>query len=224
METGKVYALLGANGAGKTTLFNLLSGFLRPDAGDIYIHGKPTKGKLPYAVNRLGISRTFQDLRLATKLTVKENIKLAMPGNPSDRWHTALLPAAFFRKTEEEMERKAAQILQQCFLTDVQDSLAGEISYGQQKLTTIGCCIANDAKLLLLDEPVAGINPEYRDKMTILLSQLKQQGKSILLIEHNTEFIKSVADQVFFLHNGKLATFANISALKADPLVMEAYT
>lgn len=157
LEMGKVYALLGANGAGKTTLFNLLSGFLRPDAGEITIQGKPTKGKLPYAVNRLGISRTFQELRLATKLTVKENIKLAMQGNRSGNCYNALLPDAFFKQENAAKERKGATVLEQCFLTDVQDSLAGEISYGQQKLTNLACCISNDSRLLI-DEMLSGIS------------------------------------------------------------------
>lgn len=224
LETGKVYALMGSNGAGKTTLFHLLSGFLQPQSGSIRFGGKETMGWPPYRLNRLGISRTFQDLRLVTKLTVKENIKLAMQGNGSDKWYNALLPDAFFKQANAAMERKAATVLEQCFLTDVQDSLAGEISYGQQKLTNLACCIANDSRLLLLDEPVAGINPSYRDLMALLLSELKKQDKTILLIEHNTDFIEKIADQLFFMHDGQLAAFADLAALRKDERVMEAYS
>ena len=147
-----------------------------------------------------------------------------MKENPTDSLMNALLPQSFHRNTNQELQKKADEIIQQFFLGEVQNSLAAEISYGQQKLLTLACCVANGASLLLLDEPVAGIQPEYRNKIATLIKQLKEQGKTILLIEHNTDFISDVADQIFFLHEGKISNFENIQTLKADPLVMEAYT
>lgn len=218
-----VYALMGSNGAGKTTLFNLISGFIRPQSGEIYFGDKNLTRKEPYIINRQGIGRTFQDLRLITKLSVKENIILSMKGNPTDTVFNALLPQRIYGNARKELEQHADKIIEQFFLSEVKHSPAGEISYGQQKLLSLACCVANGAKLLLLDEPVAGIQPEYRNKIATLIKQMKEQGKTILLIEHNTDFISEVADKIFFLHDGKISYFANVESLRADKTVMEAY-
>lgn len=215
---------MGSNGAGKTTLFNLISGFVKPKIGEIFF-GKTNITRLPpYRINRLGIGRTFQDLRLVAKLSVKENIVLAMKKNPTDNWLNAMLPENFHRKTNAAQEIKASKIVEQFFLRDVNNFLASEISYGQQKLLSLACCVANGATLLLLDEAVAGIQPEYRNKIAILIKQLKEQGNTILLIEHNPDFIADVADNIFFLHKGVISTFDSMESLKKDKQVMDAYT
>jgi branched-chain amino acid transport system ATP-binding protein len=154
---------------------------------------------------------------------VKDNIKLAMKNNPTDNFLKAILPEKFSLLSDTKMEVRAGSISVQFFINEIQDSLAGEISYGQQKLLSLACCVANEATLLLLDEPVAGIQPEYRNKVATLLKQLKEQGKTILLIEHNTDFIAEVADKIFFLHDGLITEFSNIETLRADKTVMEAY-
>jgi len=223
LEEKKIYALMGSNGAGKTTLFNLISGFIKPQSGEIFFSEKKLTHQQPYKINRQGIGRTFQDLRLITKLSVKENIILAMQQNPTDNWLNAMLPENFHRNTNAAQEIKANEIVEQFFLSDVQNSLAAEISYGQQKLLSLACCVANGATLLLLDEAVAGIQPEYRNKIAMLIKQLKEQGKTILLIEHNTDFIADVADKILFLHDGKISTFENMETLRKDKQVMEAY-
>ena len=222
-EQGKVYALMGANGSGKTTLFNLITGFHKSSKGKIYFKGIDITKLSPYKINRCGIGRTFQDLRLITKLTVKENVLLAMKENPTDVWYKALLPQSFYKKENEALESKADAIIAEYFLDDVKYSLAGEISYGQQKLLTLACCVANNAELLLLDEPLAGINPEYRNRISTLIQKLKTNSKTIFLIEHNTESIEQLADAIFFLVNGKISTYKNYEQLKSDPLVLEAY-
>lgn len=223
LEERKVYALMGSNGAGKTTLFNIISGFIKQKSGEILFENKSLSSAAVFQRNRLGIGRTFQDLRIITKLSVRENIILAMKGNPSDHVLKALLPPSIHREANKALKQRADEIVEQFFLLQVQHSRAGEISYGQQKLLTLACCVANDAKLLLLDEPVAGIQPEYRNKIALLIRQLKGQGKTIFLIEHNTEFISDVADSIFFLHDGRVSTFENIDSLKKDRQVMEAY-
>lgn len=215
--------MMGSNGAGKTTLFNLITGFIKVQNGNIFFSGTKITNKQPYKINRLGIGRTFQDLRLITKLTVKENIILSMQHNPTDNWLVATLPEYFQQKTNTQLEKKADEIIEQYFLNDVKNSLAGDISYGQQKLLSLACCVANGAILLLIDEAVAGIQPEYRKKIAMLIKQLKEQGKTILLIEHNTDFIADVADKIFFLHEGGISTFENMKTLRKDKQVMEAY-
>lgn len=214
---------MGSNGAGKTTLFNLINGFIRPQGGKILFRSEKITALPPFRINRKGIGRTVQDLRLITKLTVKENIILAMQGNPSDNWLNAMRPEPFHRSTNQKLDTRADEIIDQFFLADVKNALGAEISYGQQKLLTLACCVANGASLLLLDEAVAGIQPEYRKKITLLIQQLKEQGKTIWLIEHNTDFISEVADKIFFLHEGAISTFETIESLKKDKQVMEAY-
>lgn len=223
LEQGNIYALIGSNGAGKTTLFNLITGFIKPQSGEILWEGANIITRQPFKINRKGISRTFQDLRLIIKLSVKENIVLAIQQNPTDNWLKAMLPENFHRNTNTALEKKADAIIEQFFLGEVQHSQTGEISYGQQKLLSLACCVANEASLLLLDEPVAGIQPEYRNKIALLLKQLKEHGKTILLIEHNTDFISEVADKIFFLNDGKIFDFANVESLRTDKTMMEAY-
>lgn len=223
LDSGKIYALMGSNGAGKTTLFNIITGFIKISKGNILFRESNITNLQPYQINRLGIGRTFQDLRLVSKLSVKKNIILAMKHNPTDNCFRALLPTNFHRDINRQLEKKADEIIEQFFLHEVQHSLAGEVSYGQQKLLTLSCCMANGAPFLLLDEPAAGVQPEYLYKITMLLKQLKNQHKTILLIEHNTDFISHVADTIFFIHNGIISTFNNIEELKADTQAMEAY-
>lgn len=219
----KIYALMGSNGAGKTTLFNLISGFIKPQIGDVFFGEKNITHQKPYKINRQGIGRTFQDMRLITKLSAKENIILAMQQNPTDSWVRAMFPEKLHRSANTELEKKADEIVERFFLNDVKNSLASEISYGQQKLLSLACCLSNGAKLLLIDEAVAGIQPEYRNKIAIIIKQLKEEGKTILLIEHNTDFIADVANRIFFLDDGEITTFENIEMLRNDKQVMEAY-
>ena len=183
LEKGFVYTLKGGNGSGKTTLINIISGFLAPTKGVVEFKGEKVVKFASYRINRLGIGRTFQDLRLATQMTVYENILLA-------------LEKRMFANPDKEQRKRADEILEKVSLTEKKNELAGEISYGQQKLLTIGCCIANNADLLLIDEPVAGIDKDNLVKITNLVIQLKQEGKTILQIEHNNDYINATSDQV----------------------------
>lgn len=223
LEPNRIYALMGANGSGKTTLFNLVTGFLRTQVGNITFKGQCINRLKPYEINRLGIGRTFQDLRVITRLTIQENVILAMQDNPTDRLSRALLPLWFHQSGLAQLSTIAGEMISQFFLDSVTHSPAGEVSYGQQKLLTLACCVANGAETILLDEPVAGINPDYRTKMVGLLKQLKQQGKTILLIEHNADFIDEVADRIYFLSAGSLSSYETVAEMRADPRVLEAF-
>lgn len=223
LEQGKIYALMGANGAGKSTLFNIITGFIKPQSGKIFFNEIDITKNNAYQINLNGIGRTFQDLRLITKLTVKENIELSFKNNMSDKWYNTIFPSAKLKAQNSEFTKRINEILEQFYLAEVQDQLGGEISYGQQKLLTIACCVANDAQLLLLDEPVAGVNPVYRVQLIVILKALKEQGKTILLIEHNTDFINDVADSIFFLANGQITEYNNLEQMKKDENVLNAY-
>lgn len=223
LEKGKIYALMGANGSGKTTLFNIITGFVAPVSGEVYFNSESITRLAPYKINRAGVGRTFQDLRLISKLTVKDNVVLAMNGNPTQAWYNAALPEFVYRSQIQTLNDNADEIVETCFLNDVKNSLAGEISYGQQKLLNLACCIANDAQLFLLDEPIAGINPNYRNKILDLLKKLKDEGKTIFLIEHNTEFLQQIADRFFFMKGGKLSSYETFAQLRDDKDVLDAY-
>jgi branched-chain amino acid transport system ATP-binding protein len=189
LEKGFAYTLKGGNGSGKTTLINIISGFLKPDEGSIELKGEKIIRYLPFRVNRLSICRTFQDLRLATQMTVYENILLALEKRK-------------FAYPSKEQLKRADEILEMVSLMEKRNELAGDISYGQQKLLTIGCCIANNAELLLIDEPVAGIDKDNQMKIIQLVKQLKREGKTILQIEHNPDYIKETSDRVLQMENG----------------------
>jgi len=207
LHAGTITCLLGGNGAGKTTLFNLITGFLRPESGRLRFGATDLVGRPPYRIGRLGVGRTFQDLRLIGKLSVRENILLALPRHPGERLGRALLPPTFHRKRDADDLRAAETLLEQFFLAQVADQAASEISYGQQKLLTLACCAAMDARLLLLDEPVAGISPEFRERIAERLASLKAAGKTILLIEHQPDFLERTGDAFLLLQAGRLHRF-----------------
>jgi len=189
LDVGFVYTLKGGNGSGKTTLINIISGFLRPNKGSVELRGKKIIHYLPFRVNQMGVGRTFQDLRLATQMTVYENVLLA-------------LEKRMFAYPSKEQQKRADEILETISLSEKRGEPASDISYGQQKLLTIGCCIANNAELLLIDEPVAGIDKDNQIKIIQLIKKLKQEGKTVLQIEHNPDYIKETSDYVLQMEKG----------------------
>lgn len=191
LEKGKIYTLMGANGSGKTTLFNILTGFIRINSGKIIFNNITLASKSPKEINKLGISRTFQDLRIIHGLSVKENVLMVME---KKMFHIA---------TFEEFN-KVDEILQNVSLLDHANYLASDLSYGQQKLLTLGCCLANDPKLLLLDEPIAGIDEKNKIIIKEIIKKLKNDGITILQIEHDLEYIAETSDLVFQLEQREI--------------------
>jgi branched-chain amino acid transport system ATP-binding protein len=222
-EKGKIHTLVGGNGTGKTTLFNMMTGFLKPDKGEIWYNGKRLDNHSPVLINAQGITRTFQDLRVIKQLTVKENILLSFKNNPGEKILNSFLPSVIFKKQYADFSERAIQILQKIHLKEVENNLAGEISYGQQKLLTIGCCLANNADLLLLDEPVTGIDKDNYQRIYELIISLKKEGKTIIQIEHNHHFVESLSDIVWFLNAGQIKSFSDYSSFVIDPIVKATY-
>ena len=220
---GNVVVLMGTNGAGKTTLFNILSGFLKPDSGQILLDGNDVSGLEPSAIARAGIGRTFQDMRLIEDMSVFENVLLSFPGQEGEKWWNILFPLPKVVAEEKSNTEKAKQILHDCFIEDVADNKAKDISYGQQKLLNMACCLASNASVWLLDEPVAGVNPAYREKLSEVIRQQKSTGRTILLIEHNSDFIESVADEILFLNKGIISHFSSYESFRKDADVKNAY-
>lgn len=223
LDDKRIYALMGPNGSGKTTIFNLISGFHKPSSGKILFKGQSITDLSPFKINRGGIGRTFQDLRLIPRMTVKENVLLALQHNPTENWIKGLLPSSVFRKSLEKLETKAENIINTFFLRGMQNSPSDEISFGQQKLLNLACCVANGAELLLLDEPVAGISPAFRKQISILVKDLKEQGKTILMIEHNSDFIAETADQFLYLMNGDIIEYNSFSEFKKSKTAADDY-
>lgn len=223
VRQGEVVGLIGPNGAGKTTLFNVATGFIRPDNGFVSFHGIDLL-KLPtHEIAMAGISRTFQDLRLIRGMSALDNVCLAFKNQPGEQLSNLL-----FRNRRcsegETLNRKSATVL----LTDIGlghdlHIPADNLSYGQQKLLSLVCCLAADADLLLLDEPVAGIAPETREQLLRIIESLPGRGKSVVLIEHNMDAVAKVCSRVVFMDFGAVVCDGTMDEVRNDPRVIEAY-
>jgi len=217
-----IVAIIGPNGAGKTTLINVLTGFLQAESGRFFLSERELTRFAPHKIARLGIARTFQDLRLISQVSALENVLLARPNQKGER----LLPALFrFGVAAEEARNhdEAMRWLEFVGLDSAAKELAGELSYGQQKLLTLACCLATDAKILLLDEPVAGVHPEMVSKILNLLGQLRETGKHIIFIEHDIASVRQVADHVIVMDQGKIIAQGKPSEVLEKPEIIEAY-
>ena len=206
---------MGANGSGKTTLFNLLSGFIQSDAGQILFKDKPIDNLNPHQIANLGLSRTFQDMRLIPSLSVYDNILLALKNKNSEKLLNAFLP-----QKKRQYREKIDEILAQTHLEKVQNSNAQDISYGQQKLLNLAVAMANDFDILLLDEPVAGVQPEFREE---ILNLIKSFNKTVIVIEHNPDFIDRLTENILFLDGGNIIAEGNYTHIKANKQVQKAY-
>ncbi len=198
-----IVGLIGPNGAGKTTLFNLLTGFLPVDSGRFNFQGNNILKLSPFKIVHTGIARTFQDLRLLRQITVMENIQLCFLNQVGEDPLSAWQKGKKYWKNQKENWAKAESILEFIGLLDKKNDLAEVLSYGQQKLLSLGCCLATDAEYLLLDEPVSGVNSQMIEKILGLLHELAKQGKKILLIEHNIEAVRFVCDWLIVMDEGK---------------------
>ena len=217
-----ITAIIGPNGAGKTTLLNILTGFVRPNAGKCFLGQHETTHLPPHRIARMGVARTFQDLRLITQVSVLDNVLMARPNQRGERLLPALL--RFGVAAEEARNRQAStELLRFVGLEAQANDLAGELSYGQQKLLTLACCLATEACFLFLDEPVAGVAPERATQILDLLRKLSSQGKAIIFIEHDIEAVRQVADHVIVMDDGKIVTQGPPAEVLEKPEIMEAY-
>lgn len=223
LNHGSIVGIIGPNGAGKTTLFNVISGFLSPDNGGIQYKNIDLSGISDHRIAAIGISRTFQDLRLIMKLTVLENVLLAMKNQIGENIFHALFSSRGVKKEEMENRIKAISLLEYVALQEKTDDLAENLSYGQQKLLSLACCLASDAELLLLDEPVAGIHPEIIEKILIIIKELKERSKTVVIIEHNLDVIARVSDWIVVMDEGKKVVKGKHDVIINDPRVLEAY-
>lgn len=222
-EKGKITALIGPNGAGKTTIFNLINGFIRPEKGSVFFKDKNITGLPPWRVASMGIGRLFQDVRVFNKMNIIDNILCAFKGQKGEIFYFPVLARWAVKKEEQSIKEKAIKLLEFVNLINKTNDLAENLSYGEQKLLAIARLLAADSELLLLDEPTAGINPQIIKKLLKLIRDLANEGRTIIIIEHNMNIVIEIADWVYFLDEGQVISFGLPQDVLGDPEVRRTY-
>jgi ABC-type branched-subunit amino acid transport system ATPase component len=220
---GSITGLIGPNGAGKSTLFNCITGVHEIDGGEIRLDGDPIQGRKPNEVAARGVGRTFQTPKIFSGMTVRENMAFAAPDQSGEGVATALGRPGVVRQQEADVDETVAETLEFLSLDEHADAYASSLSGGQRKLLELGRVLMMDPKIILLDEPMAGVNPALTDRLLEKLHALNDRGRTILLIEHDMDLVMQHCDSVVVLHNG--ATLANgpPSLVQEDERVVEAY-
>lgn len=220
---GRVTGLIGPNGAGKTTLFNLISGFLKPDGGEIWLDGTRIDRLPPWRIAQLGVGRLFQDVRVYDRLTVLDNVMLARRGLKGENPLFSLLRRRAVKREEEENSEEARRWLEFVGLAEKEGSLAENLSYGQQKLLSLARLFAGGFDVLLLDEPTAGVHPRMIKPILDLIRRMAEEGKTVVVIEHNMSVIADASDWVYFMNEGRVIAFGTPDEVLGDPEVKRAY-
>jgi ABC-type branched-subunit amino acid transport system ATPase component len=223
VEASRITGLIGPNGAGKTTLFNCVSGLVPPDAGRIVFDNVDITGARPDLIARRGLVRTFQIARGFPRLTVLEHLLLHGQAQPGEKLAVALLRSAAMREREAALYTRALEVARRLELTRVLYNTAAELSGGQKKLLEIGRALMAEPKMLLLDEPIAGVNPTLARTIGERLRELAADGITILLIEHQMDAIARLCDHVIVLAEGRTLIEGTFAALAENPVVQEAY-
>lgn len=224
LEENELSGLIGPNGAGKTTIFNLLTGVYRPDKGSIHLDGRELTGKSIIEINQAGIARTFQNIRLFSNLSVLDNVKVGLHNHYPYTTLEGILRLPRFRAQEKEMNRRATELLEVFHLEQFADTRAKNLPYGSQRKLEIARALATEPKLLLLDEPAAGMNPNETAELmeTIQLVQ-KRFHMTILLIEHDMKLVSGICERLTVLNFGKVLKQGETQEVLHDPEVVKAY-
>ena len=217
-----ITALIGPNGAGKTTLFNLLTGFDKPDAGSWTFSGRAISGVPAFKVSRLGQVRTFQLTKALGLLTVLENMKLGVKNQRGERFFASLFPP-LWRKQEDAAEERAMEILARFKLDAKKDDFAASLSGGQRKLLEMARALMSDPSLVMLDEPMAGVNPALTQSLLEHILDLKEQGMTVLFVEHDMHVVRHIADWVVVMAEGRIVAEGDPATVMRDPAVVDAY-
>ncbi|BDB30368.1 MULTISPECIES: high-affinity branched-chain amino acid ABC transporter ATP-binding protein LivG [Cupriavidus] len=224
VRRNEVFAIIGPNGAGKTTVFNCVGGFYKPTGGDVILDGHRIAGLPSHLVARKGLVRTFQNIRLFKRLTVVENLMVAQHLQVKTGLLHGLLATPAYRRAEREALVRAAQWLDRMELTEVANREAGTLSYGHQRRLEIARCMITKPRLLLLDEPAAGLNPQEKLELQHLIKRLRHEfGISVLLIEHDMGLVMGVSDRILVMEHGRPIVTARPEEVRNDPRVIKAY-
>jgi ABC-type branched-subunit amino acid transport system ATPase component len=220
---GTITSLIGGNGAGKTTAFNLITGNLAPDAGHIHFRGARVDGLPPHKVAQAGIARGFQELRLFNRLSARDNIEVAIPGQRGESIVRSLIGGPALRAERDATAVRSSELLQDLTIDTHAKSLAELLSYGQQKLLSLGRLLAAQAELLLLDEPTSGLSPGMVEDFCSRMRGLTKAGKTILLIEHNVEIVMRISDWIVVMHQGRKIAEGRPEEIQNNVTVMHTY-
>ncbi len=223
IQQGQIACLMGPNGAGKTTIFNVITGFLQPGSGSVSFKGRSLDGWKPQAIVAAGIARTFQNLRLFTALTAVDNVLASLPGQAGEEPIAAIFRPFHVASAQRRRRNEARAILDRVGLSNREKDFVRNLSYGEQKLLIIARVLATGAELLLLDEPASGLSAGALDGVMTLLRRLRDDGKTLLVVEHNTRVVQKIADDVLFLHQGHLMAQGSPEAIVNDPALAEIY-
>ena len=224
VRRGEIFGLIGPNGAGKTTIFNLLTGVYEPTSGEIYFEGKPLHGKRPYEIAAHGVSRTFQNIRLFPSMTVLDNVLTASHIHTTQTLLDAILRTPRYRRCEKESLDYCMELLAIFGLDSYKDEGGTSLPYGQQRRLEIVRALATKPKLLLLDEPAAGMNPSEQEDLMHLIKQIRDRfGLTILLVEHNMKVVMGVCERIQVVDYGKSIALGLPEEIRNDPKVIEAY-
>ena len=224
IEEGELYGLIGPNGAGKTTVFNMLTGIYKPTDGTIRLNGEDITGRKTADINKAGVARTFQNIRLFGEQSVLDNVKIGLHNHFEYSTLEGVLRLPRFFSTEKAMDEKALSILKVFGLDVEADTLASNLPYGKQRQLEIARALATEPKLLLLDEPAAGMNPnETKDLMDTIALIRKEFGVTILLIEHDMKLVSGICEKLTVLNFGRVLCQGNTSEVLNNPEVIKAY-
>ncbi|HEM5012080.1 TPA: ABC transporter ATP-binding protein [Streptococcus suis] len=224
LHEGELVGLIGPNGAGKTTLFNLLTGVYEPSEGTISLAGTILNGKAPSKIASLGLGRTFQNIRLFKNMTVLENVLIGLGNHGKSEVFASFFRLPAFYKNEEALKTKAIELLKICDLDGDADTLAKNLPYGQQRRLEIVRALATEPKILFLDEPAAGMNPQETAELTQLIRKIKEEfGITIILIEHDMSLVMEVTERIYVLEYGRLIAHGTPEEIRNNKRVIEAY-
>ncbi|MER1966476.1 ABC transporter ATP-binding protein [Castellaniella sp. GW247-6E4] len=224
VDEDEIVGLVGPNGAGKTTAFNLMSGVTPPTEGDIHIAGQRINGMSPHRIVRLGLARTFQATTVFHDTTVVENVRRGLLGALGIRFFSTLFNTASYREQTRASTRRAYDVLERVGLSGHAHASAATLAYGHQRLLGIAIALAADPKILLLDEPAAGLNPAEAQMMGEMIVRLHKELKiSVLLVEHNMRMVMGICDRLFVLQHGQLIAQGTPQQIRNDPRVISAY-
>jgi len=223
LPDARVTALIGPNGAGKSTLFGLFTGFMSADSGSVKLDGTEVLGRTPDAVARLGMVRSFQDVRLFRYLSVLENVMMAVPDQPGERVLPLFAKPGAVRRSERRAREIAMVELAAVGMEGKAVELAGGLSHGEQKLVAIARILATNARVLLLDEPTSGVAPEWTDRVAQAIRYLPALGKTVCVVEHNLSFLKKLDAPCYFMNLGRVLRYGRLDELMGDRELANVY-
>ncbi|MBR7793656.1 ABC transporter ATP-binding protein [Undibacterium sp. FT147W] len=223
MPQGSIFGLIGPNGAGKTTIVNLITGLLRPSSGEIRFNDQDLSVVEPHKITQLGIARTFQNIRIFKEMSLLENVVVGMHEHLNYSVGSMLFNLTAYRNAEAKARERAHELLTWVRLDHKAHMLADNLSYGEQRKLEFARALATQPKLLLLDEPVAGMNPAEKTELMAEINNIRQRGFSIFMIEHDMRFVMELCDRVAVLNFGKIIAEGTPDEVRANPDVIEAY-